>query len=77
MPVAGREYDYLDQAVTQSRRAFYRAAGMPVRVTTAAPILFFGDHSAYRASPLRVLTVGLNPSLHEFPKWDSRSSVSR
>ncbi len=31
------------------------------------PILFFGDLHAYRASPLRVLTVGLNPSLHEFP----------
>ena len=33
----------------------------------AAPILFFGDLDAYRTSPLRMLTVGLNPSLHEFP----------
>ena len=65
--VAGHEHDCLDQAVTQSWRAFDRAARMPVRVTPAAPILFFGDHGAYRASPLRVLTVGLNPSLHEFP----------
>ena len=31
------------------------------------PILFFGDLDAYRSSPIRVLTVGLNPSLHEFP----------
>ena len=31
------------------------------------PILFFGDLAAYRTSPLRVVTVGLNPSLHEFP----------
>ena len=31
------------------------------------PILFFGDLDAYRASPLHVVTVGLNPSLHEFP----------
>ena len=37
-------------------------------MTPAVPILFFGDLVAYRASPLRVLTVGLNPSLHEFPK---------
>ena len=46
---------------------FDRAAGLPARVTPAAPILFFGDPDAYRASPLRVLTVGLNPSQHEFP----------
>lgn len=48
-------------------RAFNRAAGRPWCVTPAVPILFFGDLDAYRASPLRVLTVGLNPSLHEFP----------
>ena len=48
-------------------RAFNRAAERPWCVTPAVPILFFGDLDAYRASPLRVLTVGLNPSLHEFP----------
>ena len=31
------------------------------------PILFFGDLHAYFASRVRVLSVGLNPSLHEFP----------
>ena len=31
------------------------------------PILFFGDLNAYVASRKRVLTVGLNPSLREFP----------
>ena len=31
------------------------------------PVLFFGDLDAYLASPLRVVTVGLNPSLREFP----------
>ena len=40
----------------------------PVRVTPSAPILFFGDLEAYWASPLRVVTVGLNPSGEEFPK---------
>ena len=48
-------------------RAFDRASRLPSRVTPAAPILFFGDLHAYRTSPLRVLTVGLNPSLFEFP----------
>jgi len=34
------------------------------------PILFFGDLDAYRASPLQVVTVGLNPSRKEFPADD-------
>ena len=32
------------------------------------PILFFGDFEAYSASSIRVVTVGLNPSLKEFPE---------
>ena len=48
----------------------YDAASSPPRVTPAAPILFFGDLDAYLKSPLRVLTVALNPSGHEFPKVD-------
>ena len=55
------------RSVALAWRAFDRAAKLPSRVTPAAPILFFGDLDAYRKSPLRVLTVGLNPSLHEFP----------
>ena len=43
---------------------------MPSRVTLAAPVLFFGDLGAYRNSSLRVMTVGLNPSLKEFPADD-------
>ena len=53
--------------VEQAWRAFDRAARLPVRVTPAAPILFFGDLDAYWTSPLRILTVGLNPSLSEYP----------
>ena len=36
----------------------------------SAPILFFGDVDAYWTSTLRVLTVGKNPSWHEFPDDD-------
>lgn len=57
----------LAEAVEGAWRAFDRAADLPSRVAPAVPILFFGDLDAYCASPLRVLTVGLNPSLHEFP----------
>ena len=57
----------LSPSVALAWRAFDRASGLSSRVTPAAPILFFGDLDAHLTSPLRVLTVGLNPSLHEFP----------
>lgn len=56
--------------VAQAWQAFDHSAGRSWCVTPAAPILFFGDLHAYRASLLRLLTVGLNPSLHEFPADD-------
>ncbi|MDG4834229.1 hypothetical protein O7627_33735 [Solwaraspora sp. WMMD1047] len=34
------------------------------------PIAWFGDISAYSASPLRIMTTGLNPSNIEFPDGD-------
>ena len=58
---------HLSEAVAMAWQAFDRAADRTCRVTPAVPILFFGDLDAFRASPLRVVTVGLNPSLHEFP----------
>ena len=61
------EYVSLDEAVEEAWRAFGRAGTLPSRVSPAVPILFFGDLGAYCASRLRVLTVGLNPSLREFP----------
>lgn len=42
----------------------------PFVVTPSLPILFFGDSTAYARSPLKIITVGLNPSLHEFPVQD-------
>ena len=47
--------------------AFGQASALPSRVSPSIPILFFGDLHAYFSSRVRVLTVGLNPSLHEFP----------
>ena len=55
------------ELVAAAWRAYDAAAALPSRVTPAAPILFFGNLDAYRASLLRVLTVGLNPSHKEFP----------
>ena len=56
--------------VSGAWRSFERAAALEARVTPAVPILFFGDVESYLVSPLRVLTVGLNPSLSEFPRDD-------
>ena len=61
----------LSKPVSLSWRAFDRAAELSCRVTPAIPILFFGDLDGYFASWVRVVTVGLNPSLHEFPAGDS------
>lgn len=63
----GESSRLLAPLVDQAWQAFDRAGNLPSRVTPAAPILFFGDLDAYLDSPLRVLTVGLNPSFHEFP----------
>lgn len=41
-----------------------------VVVDPAVPILYFGDLAGYRRSPIRVVTVGLNPSRGEFPAED-------
>ena len=57
----------LSAEVSAAWRSFNRAAAHRSRVAPAMPVLFFGDVEAYLASPLRVVTVGLNPSLSEFP----------
>jgi hypothetical protein len=43
---------------------------LPWLVRPSAPVLFFGDSKAYERSPLKVITVGLNPSRKEFPPKD-------
>jgi hypothetical protein len=55
----------LEQAWALHRRA--ETDGLPHLVRPSVPILFFGDSRAYESSPLRVITVGLNPSKLEFP----------
>lgn len=57
----------LGEVVMGAWHTFKRANALPSRVNPSIPILFFGDLDAYRCSETRVLTVGLNPSLHEFP----------
>ncbi|MYA44280.1 MAG: hypothetical protein F4076_03850 [Acidimicrobiaceae bacterium] len=65
-----RESNELRRAVAAAWRSFGAAASLEARVSPAIPILFFGDLDAYVESQQRVLTVGLNPSLIEFPTGD-------
>jgi hypothetical protein len=43
-------------------------AELPHLVRPSIPILFFGDSERFASSPLRIVTVGLNPSRKEFPR---------
>ena len=69
-PLSRTRGKLLSEPVALAWQAFDGAVDRTCRVTRAVPILFFGDLDAYRASPLRVVTVGLNPSLHEFPSCE-------
>jgi hypothetical protein len=53
--------------IAASWDAYEQLAGERFVVQPAIPILFFGDSKQYFASPLKVITVGLNPSKSEFP----------
>jgi hypothetical protein len=59
----------LDQLVGEAWRIYHQAAATTngVLVRPSIPILFFGDSDRYYRSPRRIITVGLNPSLQEFP----------
>ena len=46
---------------------FKRKKSLSSVVENSIPIVWFGDMEAYKNSELKVVTVGLNPSLHEFP----------
>jgi hypothetical protein len=37
-------------------------------VSPSIPIVWFGDIEKYQRSPKRILTISINPSLHEFPQ---------
>ncbi|MDE5601166.1 MAG: hypothetical protein K2J16_01560 [Clostridia bacterium] len=40
-----------------------------VAVRNSIPIIWFGDMEAYQKSDKKILTIGLNPSLREFPAY--------
>ena len=58
-----RAFEAHRRALTRTRVVTHAARTAP----SAMPILYFGDPEAYVASPVRIVTVGLNPSQAEFP----------
>src|SRR5581483_259655 len=59
--------DVLVQLLSRSWGEYDRTRRYKFVVRPAIPILFFGDSERYFRSPLKVITVGLNPSAVEFP----------
>ena len=60
----------LNRLISQSWNAFVALQSMPCVISDAIPILWFGDLDAYSKSPIRIVTVGLNPSNKEFQDKD-------
>lgn len=58
------------QSLVDTAWRFHDETLDPCVVRPSIPILYFGDYDRYSASPLKVITVALNPSRHEFPVHD-------
>ena len=60
----------MDALIANAWIIYHSVVAAPYLVQPSIPILFFGDLEGYYRSPLRVITVGLNPSRVEFPDND-------
>lgn len=56
----------LDDIILKYVEDFKRKKNLPFVVKDSIPIVYFGNLNAYQKSPLKVVTIGLNPSLQEF-----------
>lgn len=60
----------MDPLIDEAWRIYEQTKDDDAVVRPSIPILFFGDSERYACSPLKVITVGLNPSRKEFPVHD-------
>jgi hypothetical protein len=60
----------VDALVKDAWRLYQRAEDAPYVVRPSIPIVYFGDRERYSRSPLKAITVALNPSRAEFPAGD-------
>ncbi len=71
------ESEYMDKLIKRTWRHYDKFAKNEHIVKRSIPILYFGDLEAYRKSKHRIITVGLNPSMKEFPSDLQRFKISR
>src|SRR5829696_7614148 len=64
-----RKRHQMEPLIDQAWR-LYTQTSDPCVVRPSIPILYFGNLPRYAASPLKAITVALNPSHHEFPVHD-------
>lgn len=60
----------MESLIKEAWTVFGKVQDAAYIVKPSIPILFFGDSQRYFSSPLKVITVGLNPSAAEFPTED-------
>lgn len=58
----------MDRLIQEAWQLYHQADDSVVK--PSIPILYFGDYERYNQSPLKVVTVGKNPSGNEFPRYD-------
>ncbi len=57
----------LSTLIDEAWRIYLHSVDHPAVVRPSIPLPYWGDAERYAASPLRIVTVGLNPSRREFP----------
>jgi hypothetical protein len=70
LPAVCYESAAMDGLIEDAWRIYRKFEDNDVVVKPSIPILFFGNSDAYFASPIKIITVGLNPSRIEFPNED-------
>jgi hypothetical protein len=63
----------LNKLVDRAWEIYKKFSDCDYCVKDTIPILYFGDLQKYNQSPIRIITVALNPSHHEFPKDSPKS----
>lgn len=66
----------LEILVNKYLRDFESKRYFRVVVPNSIPIVWFGDLEEYKKSPVKIVTIGLNPSLNEFkePRFDTHAN---
>lgn len=67
----------LDIYIEQSWDYYKKVKGMTCVVKDVIPILWFGDSQLYEQGTMRIVTVGLNPSLREFEEGTEKGVAVR